>query len=137
AAASATITLIDADTPVSFTTQPAASTTVVSGDNLSLSAAASSPSPVSYQWRLNGVAIPGAISAAYAKIGLTAADAGLYTLVVTTAAGSFTSAAAQVVVSPRPGAVAPGLAATRPNLSGAAAIAPDALGRAYVGGSFA
>jgi uncharacterized delta-60 repeat protein len=140
AAASATVTLIDNDTPVAFTTQPAGpGAALFSGDTLTLSAAVvTSPTTVSYQWFLDGVAIPGATSAGFTKTPLSAADAGLYTLVATNAAGSVSSIALHVVVAPRPGRVAPGQAASgRPAfVNGVRALAPLADGGALVGGFF-
>lgn len=57
-------------------------------------------SPVSYQWRKDGVAIPGAVFSIYEKSGVTAADAGGYSVVVTNMIGSVTSRTATVSVRP-------------------------------------
>ena len=76
-----------------FTTQPISVT--VSGGTIVLNAAASN-SPA-YQWKLNGVAIPGATSATL-MLSDAAAAAGSYTCVATNAQGSATSAPASVGV---------------------------------------
>lgn len=44
-----------------------------------------------YQWKKNGVAIPGAVSAIYTITNVDSADAGMYEVTVTNAAGSITS----------------------------------------------
>jgi|GEM_PF-2565818 Predicted periplasmic ligand-binding sensor domain len=140
AAASATVELIDNDTPVAFTTQPAGpASALFSGDTLTLSAATvASPTPVAYQWFLNGVAIPGANSASYTKPALSVAEAGLYTLVATNAAGPVSSTALHVVVQPRPGRVAPGqVASGRPSfVNGVQTVSPLPDGGALIGGFF-
>jgi uncharacterized delta-60 repeat protein len=137
-AASATVTILDDDTPVSFTTSPAALTNLNIGGSLSLTSATASPTPTTYQWFLNGVAISGATSATYAKNPVTTADAGVYSVVATNSAGSITSTAALVVVSPQPGnAFAGQVASGRPTFSAQPTTSvslPD--GGALVGGSF-
>lgn len=62
--------------------------------------AAASPAPT-YQWRKDGTAIAGATTASYAVGSAHTADAGVYTVVVTNALGSASSAAAQVIVDVR------------------------------------
>jgi uncharacterized delta-60 repeat protein len=106
ASALASVTLIDSDTPVTFTAQPTASSTLLSGDALTLTGSTTSPSDTTYQWFFNGTAIVGATTTSLALTDTTAADAGLYTLVATNASGSYTSSVAQVVIAPRPGRVA-------------------------------
>ncbi len=141
AAAPATVTLLDDDTPVSFTAQPTGpGSALFAGGSLTLTApTVTSPTSVTYQWFLNGIAIPGATSAAYTKNPVSAADAGLYTLVVTNAAGSFSSSVIHVVVAPQPGRVASGQAASgRPSFTsgGVQNILALADGSALVGGFF-
>ncbi len=119
-AASATVTLVDSDTPVTFSAQPAISSTLISGASLSLSATTTSPSPspTAYQWLRNGAPIPAATSASYLKNPATAGDGGVYTLLATNAAGAFTSAPALVIVRPQPSRAIPGQATSgRPNFS--------------------
>ncbi len=63
--------------------------------NLSVSALASLP--ITYQWQINGAAIPGATQSSYST-GIP----GSYTVVVTTTAGSVTSSPAVVALASRP-----------------------------------
>jgi hypothetical protein len=70
---------------------------VVTPINLSIAAVASLP--LSYQWYLNGTAIVGATSSVFG-----ATTAGVYTVVVSTAAGSVTSQPATVTVTSSSGA---------------------------------
>ncbi|MFO1447927.1 MAG: immunoglobulin domain-containing protein [Opitutaceae bacterium] len=56
-------------------------------------------STVSYQWRRNGVAIPGANGATFQMGAVRASDAGVYSVTVSNAWGSTISAAATIVVS--------------------------------------
>ena len=83
-------------------TQPPADLTVLAGASSNLSVTATSGSPLSYQWLLNSTNIPGARSAIYAFTNAQAADAGNYTVILTNAAGSATSAPAllKVLISP-------------------------------------
>src|SRR4051812_42717419 len=53
--------------------------------------ATSTNPPLAYQWRLNGVDIPGAISNVFAITNIGAAQAGLYTAVVSDASGNVES----------------------------------------------
>lgn len=141
-AANATITVLDNDTPVTFTTQPAGSS-LIAGGTLTLNAAATSPTNIAYQWLLNGVPVSGATSASYSKTGVAVADAGVYQLQATNAAGSFLSNAALVVVQ----APSSNLAGNWPtnltiNLNGnpstgaVRAVLPTSDGGAYIGGEF-
>ncbi len=76
--------------------------TVISGSTGSFSVAASgSPSPT-FQWRVNGVNIPGATSTTLTLTGVTPANAGTYTAVVTNSAGSATSVGAVLAVNVPP-----------------------------------
>ena len=136
-AGQATLTLIDSDTPVTFTAQPAGSS-LISAGSLTLSATVTSPSPITYQWLLNGVAISGATTATFAKNPVTTADAGVYTLAATNAAGTLTSTPALVGISPQPGRPSIGQATSgRPTFSTTPTglvVADD--GYVYVSGSF-
>ena len=80
------------------------------GDPATFSVTATSNIPLSYQWRLNGVAIAGATSDSLTVDPVTAADAGDYTVVVTTDCGSVTSVAATLTVALCPVVVAPPVA---------------------------
>jgi hypothetical protein len=85
-------------TSPTITTQPIGGTIVYGSTSgtATLSVSALALQPLSYQWYLNGVAIAGATSASYA-----ASQAGSYSVTVTTAAGSVTSTAAQVIAGVR------------------------------------
>ncbi|PCI18804.1 hypothetical protein COB64_04620 [Candidatus Wolfebacteria bacterium] len=74
-------------------------TTLISGDTAIFIVAASGTDSLSYQWYLNGVAIPGATNDTLIINGVDTSDAGLYTCSVTNMAGSDTSTAATLVVN--------------------------------------
>jgi Immunoglobulin domain len=80
-------------TPPTITAQPK-SVTVAGGAAFSFSVTATGSTPLTYQWLLNGTAIPGATGATYAVVNSTSAEAGNYTVVVSNTAGSVTSTAA-------------------------------------------
>jgi hypothetical protein len=67
---------------------------VSAGTAVTFSVSATSALPLAYQWQRNGVAIAGATTAVLGLARVQAADAGSYTVVVSTTAGSVTSAAA-------------------------------------------
>lgn len=60
-----------------------------------------------FQWRKDGVDIPGATSATYTIASLQTSDAGKYSVLVSVAAGSETSREATLTVTPGAGGVAP------------------------------
>lgn len=86
-----------ASAPV-ITTAPAAVTTTVGG-SATFSVAATSSSPVTYQWRKDGVAIGGATGATLTLNSVAAADAGTYSVVVSNSVGSTTSSGAALSVA--------------------------------------
>jgi len=63
---------------------------------------ASGPGPFTYQWRKDGAAITGGTSATLALTGVTASQAGSYSVVVTNAGGSVTSDSARLTVGAAP-----------------------------------
>ena len=74
-------------------------TTVSPGLPVTFSVAASGvPVPSSYQWRFEGVAIPGATEATYSLPAVASANAGLYDVIISSTAGSATSEAARLTV---------------------------------------
>lgn len=83
-------------------------------------------SPLTYQWRKNGTAIAGATQASLTLEGVTAADAGEYTVAVSQGAGTTVSRPATLVVQPP---AAGGLA----NLSVRANSSPSIIGFATTG----
>jgi hypothetical protein len=80
--------------------KPPAGVTIKVGETLTISVEAAGSGTLSYQWYKDGVAIPGATSAQYAKTAATSTDAGVYTVLVASTTGStVTSAGAEVVVN--------------------------------------
>ena len=87
---------------LAITAQPA-NATVRTGLAASFSVAAGGDAPLSYQWRRNGVDIPGATAASYTTAPLSFSDNGaLYAVVVRGASASLTSAPATLAVSSLP-----------------------------------
>jgi uncharacterized repeat protein (TIGR01451 family) len=84
-------------TPPSVTNQPS-SLTVVQGQNATFSVSANGDTPLSYQWRFNGISISGGTSSTYTVVGAAVANAGSYDAVVSNAYGSATSTVAQLTV---------------------------------------
>ncbi len=85
-----------------ITTQPEAqSVNLGSGvpTGATFSVVATGDAPLTYQWRKNGTEISGATSTTYGIATVQAADAGDYTVVVTNAKGSATSAVATLTVT--------------------------------------
>ena len=88
-----------------ITTQPAAQS-VVAGSVASFSVSASGTSPFGYQWKKNGIDIPGATSSTYSIAATALADNNaVFSVVVTNSAGTVTSSSARLTVAPA--AVAP------------------------------
>ena len=84
----------------SFTQQPMPAT-VVDGDTAVFNAVVAGTNPISYQWRRNGVDIPGAQSPVLVLTATSAADNGaLFTLRASNAAGQAVSSAALLAVNP-------------------------------------
>lgn len=77
--------------------QPSSQSLYVGG-TLTLTVTASGVN-LQYQWYKDGVVLSGATSATYTKSGLTTADAGTYTVVVTGTNGTVTSSSAVITVS--------------------------------------
>lgn len=95
----ATLTIIGS--APSFTTQPV-SQTVILGDSVTFSVTVSGALPLNYQWKLNGRTIRNATAATYAIPVTQSSDAGAYSVTVTNAFGSATSAAATLTVNVPP-----------------------------------
>jgi len=75
------------------------SQTQVKAHPVTFSATAGGAGPISYQWKKNGVALPGAINSSYSIAKVSAGDAGSYTLMVTNVLGMATSMAATLTVT--------------------------------------
>jgi hypothetical protein len=84
--------------PPSFTSGPSSATGTVNG-SITLTATAIGAVPLRYEWRHNGVVIPGATAATHTLAPLMTSDAGAYDLVATNECGAATSAPAIVTVS--------------------------------------
>jgi hypothetical protein len=98
--ASAVLTVTGNATAPTITTQPA-NATGVEGGTAGFAVVASGTPPLQYQWRRNGAAISGATSAGYTTPTLALADSGSsYDVVVSNSAGSVTSGAATLTVTP-------------------------------------
>ncbi len=86
--------------PPVITQQPNARVNVAIGSSYYLSVTASGMAPLTYQWYHNGVAMPGATMSSIWINGLTAADLGEYTVVVSNPNGTVTSTPSIVTVDP-------------------------------------
>ncbi len=81
-----------------ITTSPVAQT-VCTGQPVTLSAAATSSAPITFQWRRNGLPIAGQISPTLQLLTPAPVESGSYDCVVSNARGGVPSAAAQVVIT--------------------------------------
>lgn len=87
------------NTPVGpdITAQPV-SQTVAAGRSVTFTATVSGTPVPFYQWRKNGLSIPGAINSSYTIASAATPDAGSYTLVATNSSGSVISEAAMLTI---------------------------------------
>ncbi len=88
-------------TPPSVTAQPQ-NQTVLAGNPVSLTVAASGSTPLIYQWRLNGASIAAASNSVYTIASAQLSDAGSYTVVITNAVGAVLSSNAVLFVYAQP-----------------------------------
>jgi hypothetical protein len=101
--ATLTVRLLNAGPP-RILSQPQ-NATVGDGQQATFTVSAAGAQPLSYQWRRNGVDIPGATSRTYTTPALTLADSGArYSVVIGNAEGSIISDEATLTVSSGPGA---------------------------------
>lgn len=96
--------VLTVNVPPSITAQPAGQV-VCTGKTVLFTVTASGTAPLSYQWQKDGAPIPGATTAIYTIPAVTSADGGTYTVVVTNACGSVTSAPATLAVDVPPAIV--------------------------------
>lgn len=87
--------------PPTITTHPASQTVAVGG-TASFAVSAAGPAPLTYQWRRNAAAIPGATSTTYTLAGVQSNDAGAFDVVVSNPYGTVTSSNAALTVSLTP-----------------------------------
>lgn len=85
--------------PPSFFTPPAPQT-VVAGTNLTITAAATGSTPMTYQWLRDGAPISGATNASLVLSAARPVSSGNYSVRVTNFAGTLTSTAALVTINP-------------------------------------
>lgn len=96
--ATAVVTVVAATAP-SITQQPA-SQSVLANQQATFSLGVAGSAPFSYQWKLNGVDLPGANSASYSVFQVTNSNTGDYTVAVSNAAGTVISAVASLSIAP-------------------------------------
>jgi pectate lyase/pectin methylesterase-like acyl-CoA thioesterase len=102
----AALTVSATPVPPSVITQPLP-VTVIAGAQAQFMVTAAGSSPLSFQWRKDGVSIPGATNDTFTIAGATADDAGNYTVTVTNTAGGATSDPASLTVITPPAIVTP------------------------------
>lgn len=86
--------------PASFSTPLNATTTVTSGQTMTLTVVATGGlAPYTYQWYKNNNAIAGANAASYVKASTTTADSGTYKVVVRDVYGNIISSSTVATVS--------------------------------------
>lgn len=118
-----------------ITAQPSAAT-AAPGASATFSVEALGRAPLSYEWRLNGTTIPDATGPELVLTGVTAADAGLYDVVVSNDLGFATSRVATLSVVAVVGALDPSFnLGTGPN-NGVRAVTTMPDGRIVIGGDF-
>ncbi len=106
ASAAGKLSVTPLSTPPAITTQPI-SQTVTPGATATFSVVATGAAPLAYQWRKGTTAIAGATTATLSIAAAAVSDNGTYTVVVSNAFGSVTSAGATLTVDS--GAVAPSI----------------------------
>ena len=94
---SSTNAILVVNVPPFITVQPTNQTVIV-GSNTSFFVSVAGTLPLKYQWRTNGVNLPGATNSVCTIINTTTNAARSYTVVVTNAAGSVTSSGAVLTV---------------------------------------
>ncbi len=85
--ATSTGALLVLNTPPSITNQPQSQTVIV-GQNVTFSVAASGTPPFSYQWQFNGNGIPGATASSFSLAAAQRTNAGVYSVLVMNSAGT-------------------------------------------------
>ncbi len=95
----ATLSVNAAPAPVapSITTQPSGQV-VIPGATVTFAVAATGTGPLNFQWRRNGTDLPGATAAVLTLTNVSGADAGNYSVVISNAAGTVTSANAPLIL---------------------------------------
>lgn len=109
-----------APAPPAITVQPA-SQTLALGGTLNLTVTATGTPPLAYQWRLNGVAFPGATTPFLSLVNVQESSQGNYTVVVSNASGAITSAVAVITIQSPPLIYDPGQPQPQTNFAGSTA----------------
>lgn len=117
---SATLRIVSAQSP-QIVTHPAART-VGEGESVTFSVLASGTPAPTYQWRKDGVPIPGATASSYAIAAAALGQAGLYSVTATNSAGSITSNGALLTIIPRPASRISNLSVRTPLANGQSLI---------------
>jgi hypothetical protein len=97
----ATLTVNTGPAPPSIGTQPQSQTALV-GSNPAFTVVAYGSAPLNYQWRFDGVDIPGATAGTLNLANVQLSQAGAYTVVIVNGLGSITSAVATLTVTLEP-----------------------------------
>ncbi|HOZ76948.1 MAG TPA: proprotein convertase P-domain-containing protein [Ferruginibacter sp.] len=95
-------THLSVDQTITITDQPVSQTVCTGSDAQFTVVATAGPDPLNYQWRKGGIDIPGATDDTLNIIGATAADAGVYRVVITGIAGCVTSLSSIVTLAVDP-----------------------------------
>jgi uncharacterized protein YfaP (DUF2135 family) len=127
--------LLVVNSPPFLTAQPVART-VSAGRAVTFNAGVQGSPVLAYQWRFNGTNLPGATAASLSLAAAQVGDRGFYSLVITNAFGSVTSAPAFLAVHPVAVTVGWSGQAGGPGTDVGNACAADANGNFYVAGAF-
>jgi hypothetical protein len=121
----ALLTVVEQLAPPVVQSQPGNSNTVIGGTAVFV-ATVSGTAPLSYQWRRNGINITGANSPVLTLTNVSAASDARYDLVISNRAGTATTEAATLLVTPAaPAALPPTIAAAPASLTVAAGQAAN------------
>lgn len=131
----ASVTIIDDDSPPAFLAQPAGGT-LDEGDDITLVAEVFSPLAIEFQWFLDGAEIAGATSSTLALNGIIPATGGSYQLRARNLNGDSFSASVTVIVIPEPAYQDPNFVFTTTLNSDVEDIIALPGGGAIVGGTF-
>lgn len=96
-----TLTVTPAILPPSISSQPV-SVSISVGQSATFSVSVTGSEPFTYQWRRNGIAIPGATSSSLTLANVQLSAAGTYTVSITNAATTVHSNGAELVVNSSP-----------------------------------
>lgn len=83
-----------------ITQQPIVSYSLNTGGTVKIGIRAIGPEPLSYQWRQNGIPVPGATTNSYEFVNATVADTGIYDVVVSNPFGRVISDPSAITVLP-------------------------------------